>query len=172
MTSTEFANFFWLRNHEDAQPEIKILAERMQKAMAESTPIELFQGEWHLPFIRYYRDTDGILWYSSDTVEILSLETAKKISASACAQVSYRKNDLSLEKAEMIWDKLIFSEPCHASPVEHQATPMMYTLDSNYDGAEAWEPGVTHMTRNGELWSGNFRGWVQHRKLLDNEAKW
>jgi hypothetical protein len=72
----------------------------------------------------------------------------------------------------MIWDRLIFSEPCHASPVEHQATPMLYTNARYYDSPESWQPGTTHMTANGELWSGNFRGWVQHRKLLTNESKW
>ena len=173
MTTTELENFFWLRDHQDAQPEIKILAECMKTALNSSIPQELQYGEWHLPFIDTYRDQFGdILWYLDSEGNNLSIEEAKMISASACAQVSYRKNDLSLEKAEMIWDKLIFSEPCHASPVEHQATPMLYTTADKFDGPEAWQPGTTHMTTNGELWSGNFRGWVQHRKLLSNEAKW
>ena len=173
MTATELTNFFWLRNHEDAQPEIKILAERMQEAVDASTPVKLKFGEWHLPFVSTYRDQFGeFLWYFDENGEDISLEEAQKISASACAQVSYRKNDLSLEKAAMIWDRLIFSEPCHASPVEHQATPMLYTEAKHYDSPEAWQPGTTHMTANGELWSGNFRGWVQHRKLLTNESKW
>jgi hypothetical protein len=32
--------------------------------------------------------------------------------------------------------------------------------------------GITHMDRNYDFWSGNFKGWIQHRKTLQNEAKW
>jgi hypothetical protein len=33
-------------------------------------------------------------------------------------------------------------------------------------------PGITHQDREGQLWSGNLRGWIQHRKLIPNEAQW
>ena len=35
-TATEFENFFWLRSHEDAQPEIKELSDCMHKAREQS----------------------------------------------------------------------------------------------------------------------------------------
>ncbi len=53
----------------------------------------------------------------------ISLSEAIKISASLCAQVSYRKADESLDKAIKIHDRLVKSIPVHASPFEHQATP-------------------------------------------------
>jgi hypothetical protein len=34
-----------------------------------------------------------------------------------------------------------------------------------------WEPGITHVDRNGKLWSAKFQGWVMHRKLIPNENK-
>jgi hypothetical protein len=36
----------------------------------------------------------------------------------------------------------------------------------------AWEPGITHIDRNEAFWSGNLKGWVQHRKLIAGEAQW
>ena len=51
VTATNFANFFALRDHEDAQPEIRELAVAMKKAIEESTPQLLGIGEWHLPYL-------------------------------------------------------------------------------------------------------------------------
>lgn len=160
VTATEWENFFWLRNHKDAQPEIQYLAKQMYTARESSTPKLLHPGEWHLPFVEFEKGR-----YFADSAE-LTIEEAQKISASACAQVSYRKNDLSLAKAESIWNKLIFAEPVHASPVEHQATPI--SISKNW----RLQLGVTHEDQWGYLWSGNFRGWIQFRKTLANEAKW
>ena len=53
VTSTSWANFYGLRDHEDAQPEIRELAQAMRKAHNESTPRALPQGEWHLPYIAH-----------------------------------------------------------------------------------------------------------------------
>lgn len=147
VTSTEWANFFSLRYHEDAQPEFFELAKLMRYAMDYSLPVVLGEGEWHLPYVA--RDTD------------LNLEAAKMVSASCCAQVSYRKNDDSPEKAKVIFDKLIHSIPCHASPVEHQATPIPFRSKTS-----GWANGITHQDRHRVLWSNNFRGWIQYRATL------
>lgn len=168
ISGTEWKNFFYLRDHPDAQPEIAELAKKMREAYDNSTPVSLNPGEWHLPYIAIarYVPTDE-LQYFDDEFNRISLEDAKVISASCCAQVSYRKNDDSLDKAYKIYRQLIESVPAHASPVEHQATPMN-------DEIEYWErePGITHCDREGQLWSGNLRGWTQFRKLIPNEAQW
>ena len=52
------------------------------------------------------------LHYYVDGVEI-DKETAIKISCSCSAQVSYRKNDVTIEKAEKIFDKLVNARPMH-----------------------------------------------------------
>jgi hypothetical protein len=110
--------------------------------------------------------------YFTEAEKELTLENAQMISASCCAQVSYRNLDDTLEKAKMIFGKLIESVPGHFSPVEHQATPMEYR-DTDFVGNPlSWERGVSHMDRSGQLWSGNFRGWIQYRKTIENEAKW
>lgn len=176
VTATELDNWFWLRNHPDAQPEIKRLAEVMWEALQNSTPVTLEPGDWHMP---YYNGSFGKGVWKVDC-ETESLEDALAISSSCCAQVSYRKLDDSLEKAQDIFKRLIESKPCHASPCEHQATPMDYTnkYDCTDDGVNvarfpwSWEKGITHADRDGKFWSGNFCGWIQHRQLISDNACW
>lgn len=170
ISGTEWRNFWWLRAHPDAQPEIHELAVQMQTAYDSSTPQLLYPGEWHVPYVNTARSSDGSLVYHDANSQAITAEQARIISASCCAQVSYRKNDDTLEKAQKIFDQLINSQPCHASPVEHQATPM--TTHNDESDPEYWEPGITHVSANGDLWSGNLRGWIQHRKLITGEAVW
>ena len=172
ISGTEWNNFFHLRNHADAQPEIKALAEAMTVAYTTHLPVPLKPGQWHLPYITIaeYVPT-GELQYLNNNFDPISLEEAKIVSASCCAQVSYRKNDDSFDKAKKIYDQLILSEPVHASPIEHQATPMDVDSMCRFE-PDTWQPGVTHVSANSDLWSGNLRGWIQHRKLIRNEAVW
>jgi len=51
VSATEWDNFFALRDHEMAEPHFQDLARKMRAAMAASTPLELNEGEWHLPMI-------------------------------------------------------------------------------------------------------------------------
>lgn len=166
MTGTEFRNLFWLRNHSDAQPEFHELGWCMETAYDSSQPVILTSDQWHLPYV----DTD-LNGYPHLNGKLLSIEDALKLSSSCCAQVSYRKMDDSLDKAIDIYNKLIESEPCHASPVEHQATPINFGLTDSFD-PETWAEGITHVRRDGTLWSGNLRGWIQHRQLIPNSTKW
>lgn len=179
VTATEWENFFWLRNHEDAQPEIKRLAGLMLEALEESICYTLKAGEWHMPYyaegywIPHYETPEGI-------IDNRPLEDALAISASCCAQVSYRQLDDSLEKAKRVYERLVESEPVHASPFEHQATPMerggeFWDEDGDYSintlDPLTWQYGITHSDMNGNLWSGNFCGFVQHRQLIPNNVK-
>ncbi len=169
VTSTEWANWDWLRDHPDADPTIHALAKEMKRVRNESTPEELFYGEWHLPYVtsersKVYAERN----YFDEHGEPITLEQARMISASCCAQTSYRKQDGSLEKAEDIFKKLVESEPCHASPVEHQATP----AERSDTRLEMFEEGITHRCKDYWTWSGNFRGWIQFRQLIPNNEKY
>ena len=157
VTATEFHNWFELRNHPDAQPEIQRLAQQMQQAMSTSTPLELRQGDWHVPYVnRTVRNAQ--VYYQVGNEEV-DRQTARMVSASCCAQVSYRRLDQSLDKALLIAQRLVSGRPWHASPFEHQAKVILYQ--------SSWEPGVTHHDRQGQAWSGNFKGWIQHRQMLE-----
>lgn len=175
LTTTELANWDWLRAHPDAQPEIQALAIEMHNAKQVSEPMELKQGEWHVPYVtRYFDELSGSIFYGDDGK--LSVEDACKISASCCAQVSYRKSDDSVEKAKAIYARLIESEPAHSSPLEHQATPIDYDFHMP-EGMPVdldWmaEQGITSYHMDGSLGSGNFRDWIQFRQLIPNNTKW
>lgn len=154
VTATEWDNFFKLRDHPDAQPEIAFLAAEMRRAMEESTPAELEPGEWHLPYTGWNRNK-----YSKGGDEI-----SIKCSVARCARVSYNNHDNSnpdIAKDINLADKLLASG--HMSPFEHVATPIRQ--DSFNVHAEA---GITHIDRYDNLWSGNLRGWIQYRQLLTN----
>lgn len=154
VTATCFENWFWLRDHADAQPEIRALAIAMLEQLDSQDPVDLTPNDWHMPYFGegYWLLDCGI-----------PLEDALAISSSCCAQVSFRKLDDTLDKAKTIYARLVESEPVHASPFEHQAKPMKR-------GADFRNKGITHKDRAGKFWSGNFIGWIQHRQLIPNNV--
>lgn len=137
LTATDFDNFFELRIHEDAQPEIYALSLTMKQAMGKSKPEKLDIGEWHLPYI-----TDAE--YVKHDMDMLC-----KISAARCCRVSYLKHDgtnPSIEDDLALFERLVGSAPLHASPLEHQATPK-----NNHDSVPI----------------SNLSGWIQYRKIYE-----
>lgn len=140
VTATEWTNWFELRNHKDADPTIKRLAEVMLEAINASEPTVLKPGEWHLPYV-------GL-----EEKQTLPIAMLVKISAARCARVSYLTHDgltPNVEKDVALYERLVGSRPLHASPIEHQARVLSMVND---------EIGL----------NGNFSPlWVQHRKLLE-----
>lgn len=179
VTATDLDNFYWLRDHYMADPTIEALAKAMKKSHVESVPVVLQPGEWHTP---YYGEG---FWKGEDKV---SLEDALAISASCCAQASFRTLNDTIEKAKDIVSKLNLgvdlTEPCHASPTEHQATPIAASEErdcNDYGDGEryyfgkdvnqpsnskSWQEGITHVMRDGTFGSGNLKGFIQHRQLI------
>jgi thymidylate synthase ThyX len=140
VSSTEWDNFYGLRLHPDAQPEIRRVAQLMKAAMMGTNPELLTSSEWHVPFV---------LDQEKDTH---SIEFLSKIAVARCARVSYETHDtgkIDYDKDIALHDSLLASG--HMSPFEHIARPMT--------GQE--------ITFN--PWSGNFRGWHQYRKEIPNE---
>jgi hypothetical protein len=149
-------NFFELRDHPDAEPHIQVLAREMKKEVDRAkagfevlrmtgrtwmtvggrTFQILEEGEWHTPFVT---PDDGLHG---------ATKAAKTVSSARCARVSYYLPDTGklsdYERDVATFDKWAGSRPIHASPLEHQATPLK---DSVY--------------------SGNYRGWKQHRKEVE-----
>lgn len=179
LTTTELKNFFWLRDHSDAQPEIAELAKQMVIAAGASVPKILDVGSWHVPYYGegYWIPSGYVNISKGDMVDLddkyggHTLQEALMISSSQCAQVSYRKSDDTLEKAKTIFGRLVESKPVHASPFEHQATPIPYVSTNGIDLVHDWQEGITHMDRYGTAWSGNFADWIQHRQLIPDNAQ-
>ncbi len=155
VTATEWANFFALRRHSDAQPEIHALADAAWEAMRASTPRPLSPGQWHLPYVG--ADDWALLSLIEHDVERRS--QAIKISVARCARVSYLTHEGKVPNIAddlKLYDRLVGSVPLHASPCEHQATPDVKIANSPWHWQE-------------ERYHGNLSGWVQFRKTLPNE---
>ena len=151
VSSTCWENFWALRIDTGAQPELQTLAAQMKICMEESEPQLLLPGEWHLPYVL-------------EEEENLRLELRLQLSTARCARLSYRPFDgnADMDAEQRRFNQLVVSQPVHASPAEHQATP---DTEINYvgvvQGKKRWQAEELH---------GNFVGWVQHRKCLPNES--
>ena len=169
-TATEWDNFFGLRLHRDAQPEMRALAIAMWEAYKASEPKLLKPGEWHLPFISD-SDAGAIIQsvvdaeWPEDTIDDRALEICRKVSVARCARVSYESFESgrrsTVEEDLLLHDRLLGSQPLHASPAEHQATPDTVGIPEYADLTPPW------MNRRGH---GYLVGWRQYRKMLMGEA--
>ena len=148
-TATNHSNFFVLRDHEDAQPEIAHLARMWKVSQDESTPVERL---WHIPYIQ-------------DDEQELPLELRRKMGVARCARVSYLTHDgvRSADKDVALYERLLSgSGHGHWSPFEHvaKATDEQEMRRDFVDGTKKLSP----------IWCGNFQGWIQFRKLQRGEC--
>lgn len=161
----------WLQiNKGQAEIHMMALAEAMWDAYNESISKELKAGEWHIPFGDNMNESEIYKIASSDVNYKLSefmdkaLPLTKiKIATARCARVSYTvvgeegkpdnyENDIKLH------DRLASSG--HWSPFEHCAK-IMNPAECN---------SRLFISNGGEHgWSGNFRGFIQYRKMFNNE---
>lgn len=155
MTATDWANFYALRRHPDAEPHMQELAERVYEADVRShnQAQELLPGEWHLPLVTD-EDRRRLRGMSRED----RLRNLLLISAARCAGGSYRlrgTREKSIQEEVALGEGLFASRPLHASPFEHQATP-----DRKWFGLW-WRNRKQH---------GNLTGWRQYRKMLPFEC--
>lgn len=155
VTSTEWDNYFALRCHPAAQPEIQVAANHMrdviQKARGEKAPKKLKIGEWHLPF------ADGN-----------TSEEYIKVSVARSAAISYEKHNVAktLEEEAKKHDAMLSLG--HMSPFEHQAKVGTEEEILKY-GRFFWQEGLGGGCFVADT-IGNFRTpWIQYRKMLPNE---
>jgi hypothetical protein len=169
VTATEWSNWYALRDHKDAEPHIKKLAEEMKKARDASTPEKLEPGAWHLPYVDEATE-DQVADYVIGTggagpreVQMIS-DLLIKLSVARSARISYAPfdGDGSIEKELDRYEKLVGSYPMHASPAEHQATPDRKRSAGISDWTQGWWQEELH---------GNFVGWIQFRKTLQGECQ-
>ena len=139
ITATDWDNFFELRIHEDAQPEIRELALLIQCAISSGNGTiqrKLKPGEWHTPFV------DG-----TPEELCMPIEDILKVSVARCARGSYtgfEGEHLPFEKEAALHYKLVGADPIHASPTEHPAQCLPKPVRSR-----------------------NFVGWYQYRSVVE-----
>ncbi len=136
VTSTEWSNFWALRDNDEAQPEIHKIAHLAHKAYLDSSPNSLKEGEWHLPFVR-----EDEIKHAKNYPEIW-----KKVSAGRCARVSYETHaGIRDHKADIVlFERLVNSG--HMSPLEHIAEPMSASnagWSGNFKGWRQWRKEFT-----------------------------
>lgn len=164
------SNTDWLEKNEgQAEIHMMALAEAMWDAYNESTPKELKEGEWHIPFgdnINRDKMFDELNHpFGSE------IDNAIRIATARCARVSYTvvgeegKHD-NYEADIKLHDRLAASG--HWSPFEHCAKAM-----SNEEYGNMVCGGVNNLIDSfGKTecgFSGNFRGFIQYRKTFSNE---
>ena len=144
VSATDYENWFHLRDHPDAQPEIAWVAKEMRRIYDKATPQTLHEGAWHLPFIRE-GDMEWVM-EQRESSPAFGIRGMIKLSVARCARVSYLNHDGTMDRHKDIelHDRLALSG--HWSTFEHAA---MALSDSSQ--------------------SGNFFGWKQYRKTFSNE---
>jgi thymidylate synthase ThyX len=159
VTATDLENFFALRAHDAAEIHFKELAYKVLKEYNNSFPVTLKDGQWHIPFgnnLSKNRIEDTLLSNenyvnASEEEEINEIINKQriKISTARCARVSYinfeGRDDY--EADIKLHDQLLSSG--HMSPFEHCAMAIN-------------QPNTA---------IGNFTGFLQYRKLLENENR-
>ena len=130
VTATEWDNFFNLRLHEDAQPEIYELARVMKEAMDNAEPEVLAsEGDWHLPYV----DLESFDGRQHD---------APLCSVARLARVSYLNHDSTEPNVDVdvaLHNRLL--KDGHMSPFEHVAVPVGAAASHRfYRNLRGWIP--------------------------------
>ncbi len=176
-----------------AEIHIMELAELIWDSMNMSSPKQLSEGQWHIPFEDKI-DEDLILETFGDVHNIPNDEWFTdykvKIATSMAARTSYTvvgdEKEISYERQIELHDKMINQVPLHASPMEHCARVMTKyeylgwirgnTEVENYmsmklddDENPHFSYLVTDMNRSEAGWCRNYRGFIQYREILEND---
>lgn len=152
MTATEghLQSFYALRDHKDAFPELRDVAHDIRMAHEAAEFRELAYGEWHLPYVMPHEDD-------------LPLDQLLQLSSSRCAHTSYETVEgepLGTAQAVRIFQKIVGSDPIHASPTEHQARAGHPPLE--------WAPEGLRQ----DWYRSPLEGeWVQYRKFVENNLE-
>lgn len=175
VTATEWSNFFHLRDNPQAHPGIQILARMIRTAYGAGDPEPIGYDEWHLPLIGP-EDCDlafehGLAQRAGDSTALAYF--MRKVSVARCARVSYLTHDGKRDLLEDLglYERLLSSG--HLSPFEHVARPMLLLEQSSAEPCDnalvSYRGACLPWPYEAEAFCGNFRGWIQERKLIPNE---
>lgn len=164
VSATEWNNFLALRLHGAAEPHIQLLARATADCLKDE-PQELLPGGWHLPLTTVDECSEAFQaagWsegFSKREYWPAALDWLRKLSVARCASTSYLTVDglmMTSDRATALHDRLVASDPLHASPAEHPAEADNF---SELQGG-GWRNKPLHA---------NFVGFNQYRKMLPGE---
>ena len=142
-----WSNYFSLRCHPDAQPDIQKQAYMAQLSYYLSTPETLPPSGWHTPYLssEEKRELSGCI-YQTDKMQLFP--SIVQVSVGRCARTSYLTQEGKRDFAEDIklHDRLATHVPLHASPLEH----------------------VCQAMGDNERYA-KYRGWKSYRHMLPGE---
>jgi len=174
ITATELENFFALRAHDMAEVHLQELAYKYLEACNASEPKLLKAGEWHIPFGDTFNIGELDKIYSSQGIDPTTVsgkqvqELMIKIATVRCARISYvvpgSEQKINYQADLELHDRLATSG--HWSAFEHCAIAMS---EAQWEGSET---KFNFSTQQMELgWCANFRGFIQYRKMFENENR-
>lgn len=161
-------DLWWLqRNKGQAEIHFMDLAEKMYDALNESTPVELEEGDWHIPFKKEILLSQKNIGYSRDVI---------KMSVCLTAKVSYTKigdeNSITIEKAREMYERLKNSG--HWSCFGHIAQCM-----TDYEH-ETWIKGkvelseelnILEVPNESQGYCKNLKGFIPLRQFVEDNIK-
>lgn len=105
----------------------------------------------------------SLKYLKDDTYESMQ-KIALMISVARAARISYMTFDGEIDytKDIALHNQLLASG--HMSPFEHCCKCPKNPINDEFLG---WEKGFTHCDIDDNLWSGNVKGWIQYRHLLE-----
>ncbi len=180
VTATDWENWYHLRDHEDAQPEIAWVANAMHRTIHPSSanavlfahmvtkrdsmpyaadltrdrevaaPTPVDYGHWHLP----YTDRGDWMWAIDYALrhEMDTTDLMKRLSVARCARVSYLTHDGEHDPEKDLKLAAQLAAAGHYSPFDHVATPLSHHVGTNKPFR------VAHLT-----------GWKAYRADLPSE---
>lgn len=117
VTATDWENFDALRIHPAARAEMRKIATMMRNARNASTPEELGEGGWHLPYVTSGEVFDTRAKYAVD----VAFGMLRNVSASRCARVSIVKQNVSQNVRDELGKADKLQSDGHMSPFDHPA---------------------------------------------------
>lgn len=151
ITSSYWDNFLDLRNHDEAQPEIRAMAKLVDATLRASQP----EVTWlHLPFIAP-EDKPAL----SPLVRFADIRDVSLRSSTECAQISYRDKSRAVKAnaTTALGERLLLSK--HFSPFEHVAVARLpFNVITDYE-----------VEIESDLFTSNLdESWVQLRPILSH----
>ncbi len=175
----------WLQlNKGKAEIHLMELAECMWDARNESTPKQLKEGEYHIPFGDKINKVALAIPHNTTTYDPVVIKDIIKVSTSMAARTSYtivgNEKEFTYENHIDLHDKLINQKPLHASPMEHCArVPTDEEYRNAYRGSIKpihIESDFTYIEEIAEInldncgWFDNYHGFQSYRNILENET--